>query len=116
MTQDRRRPVDARGSAMIRAAAAWLAHRGVPPNAISAMSMVFSALAAAAMLTASARFGAVRVELFIIAAVLLEARLLANLLDGLVAVEGGLGSKSGEIRNELPDRGSDAIERGAAGY
>ena len=62
---------------------------------ISAASIVFSAFAAAAMLAASTRFGAERIELFILAAVLIEGRLLANLLDGLVAVEGGLGSKSG---------------------
>ena len=83
---------------------------------ISAASIVFSAFAAAAMLAASTRFGAERIELFILAAVLIEGRLLANLLDGLVAVEGGLGSKSGEIWNELPDRFSDAIVLVAAGY
>jgi phosphatidylglycerophosphate synthase len=68
------------------------------------------------MLAASTRFGAERIELFILSAVLIEARLLANLLDGLVAVEGGLGSKSGEIWNELPDRFSDAMVLIAAGY
>ena len=68
------------------------------------------------MLAASLSVDEKRIQLFVVAAVLLEARLLANLLDGLVAVEGGLGSKSGEIWNELPDRFSDAISLVIAGY
>ena len=43
-------------------------------------------------------------------------RLLCNLLDGLVAVEGGWRTKSGEIFNELPDRISDLLLLAAAGY
>ena len=113
---DRRRPVDARGSAWIRSLAGWLARLGVPPNAISFASVVFSAFAATAMLAAATRTDLARIELFVIAALLLELRLFANLLDGLVAVEGGLGSKSGEIWNELPVRFSDAIALTAAGY
>jgi phosphatidylglycerophosphate synthase len=115
-TPDRRRPVDARSSSWIRSLAAWLARLGLPPNAISAASVVFSGLAALAILSGATRFDVTRIELFVIAAVLLELRLLANLLDGLVAVEGKLGSKSGEIWNELPDRFSDAIALVAAGY
>jgi phosphatidylglycerophosphate synthase len=77
---------------------------------------VFSALAALAMLSGALRSDAPRIGLFIAATALLELRLLANLLDGLVAVEGELGSRSGEIWNELPDRFSDAISLVAAGY
>jgi phosphatidylglycerophosphate synthase len=112
----RRRPVSARGSIWIRTLASWLAHLGVPPNVISASSVVFSILAAGGMLTGSVSVDEKRIELFVVTALLLEARLLANLLDGLVAVEGGLGSKSGEIWNELPDRFSDGISLVAAGY
>ena len=115
-TSDRRRPVDARGNAGIRWLAAGLARLGVAPNAISAASIGFSALAAAAMLAAAGRSDLARIELFAVAAILLELRLLANLLDGLVAVEGARGSKSGEIWNELPDRFSDALSLVAAGY
>ena len=35
--------------------------------------------------------------------------LLANLLDGLVAVEGGRRSPTGELFNEVPDRVSDVL-------
>jgi phosphatidylglycerophosphate synthase len=68
------------------------------------------------MLASAARSDLARIELFVVAAILLELRLLANLLDGLVAVEGARGSKSGEIWNELPDRFSDAFALVAAGY
>jgi phosphatidylglycerophosphate synthase len=50
------------------------------------------------------------------AAILVQVRLLCNLLDGMVAVEGGLGTRSGEVYNELPDRVSDTIILVAAGY
>jgi phosphatidylglycerophosphate synthase len=43
-------------------------------------------------------------------------RLLCNLLDGLVAVEGGLGSRSGEVWNDLPDRIADPLLLVSAGY
>ena len=42
--------------------------------------------------------------------------LLCNLLDGMVAVEGGLKTKSGEIFNDLPDRLADPILFICAGY
>lgn len=115
-TSDRRRPVDARSTAWIRALASGLARRGVAPNVISTVSVIFSALAASAMLVGATRSDLSRIELMVFAALLLELRLLANLLDGLVAVEGEKGSKSGEIWNELPDRFSDAIALIAAGY
>ena len=45
----------------------------------------------------------------IAAAALIQVRLLCNLFDGMVAVEGGLKTKSGEIYNELPDRFADVF-------
>jgi len=58
----------------------------------------------------------VRVPLLIIAAIAIQLRLICNLLDGMVAVEGKLGSKSGEIYNDLPDRIADPLILVAAGY
>ena len=79
-TSDRRRPVDARGNAGIRWLASGLARLGVAPNVISAASIGSSALAAVAMLAAAGRSDLARIELFAVAAILLELRLLANLL------------------------------------
>lgn len=39
----------------------------------------------------------------------MQLRLLCNLFDGMVAIEGGCKTAAGEIFNELPDRFSDAF-------
>jgi phosphatidylglycerophosphate synthase len=38
------------------------------------------------------------------------------MFDGMVAVEGGFKTKSGEIYNELPDRFADVLILAGAGY
>ncbi|WP_252317200.1 MULTISPECIES: CDP-alcohol phosphatidyltransferase family protein [Symbiopectobacterium] len=45
----------------------------------------------------------------------IQGRLLCNLLDGMVAVEGGMRSTAGAVYNELPDRVSDTLLLGV-GY
>jgi phosphatidylglycerophosphate synthase len=47
---------------------------------------------------------------------MIQCRLLCNLFDGMVAIEGGKRTKTGDIYNELPDRISDSIILIAAGY
>jgi len=49
-------------------------------------------------------------------AVLVQLRLLANLLDGMVAIESGQASRLGELFNEIPDRVSDAATLVGLGY
>jgi phosphatidylglycerophosphate synthase len=39
----------------------------------------------------------------------MQLRLLCNLFDGMVAIEGGFKTNAGELFNELPDRFSDAF-------
>ncbi len=46
----------------------------------------------------------------------IQGRLLCNLLDGMVAIEGGQRSRAGEIFNDLPDRISDPLIIVPAGY
>jgi phosphatidylglycerophosphate synthase len=46
----------------------------------------------------------------------IQLRLLCNLLDGMVAIEGGFKTKTGELFNELPDRFSDAFILIGAAY
>ena len=50
------------------------------------------------------------------AAALMQLRLLANLLDGMVAIESGRASPVGELYNEVPDRVSDTAILVGAGY
>jgi phosphatidylglycerophosphate synthase len=106
-----RRPLKSRGSIWAALAAQWLARIPVRPNHISVLSMFFALAAGLCLL-----WGAGRAEYFLAAAVLIQLRLLCNLLDGMVAIEGGLKSKSGEIFNDLPDRISDAVVLILAGY
>ncbi len=91
-----------------RALATWLAARGIRPNAVSIASVVFGALAGACLWLSLDRNGDTRWPLLVAAAALVQLRLLCNLLDGLIAVEGGLGSVVGEIYNDLPDRVADS--------
>ena len=53
---------------------------------------------------------------FLIGAAAVQLRLLCNMLDGMVAVEGGRRSRYGPIYNELPDRVEDSLLLVAAGY
>jgi phosphatidylglycerophosphate synthase len=111
-----RRPLQSRDSRWAKASASWLAARRVPPNAISLFSVVAAALCAAAFIASRDAHGPARIALLIGAAAAIQLRLICNLLDGMVAVEGKLGSKSGEIYNDLPDRIADPLILVAAGY
>jgi phosphatidylglycerophosphate synthase len=86
------------------------------PDVISAASLVFAALGCAALMLWPSQTGLARAGVLLAAAILIQLRLLANLLDGLVAVEHGLGSTAGPIWNELPDRLADVLFFVGAGY
>jgi phosphatidylglycerophosphate synthase len=60
--------------------------------------------------------GAVRAGWLLAAGLAIQLRLLANLLDGMVAVEHGRGGPLGPIWNELPDRIADVLFLVGAGY
>ncbi len=49
-------------------------------------------------------------------ALFIQLRLICNLLDGMVAVEGGHKTPTGELWNEIPDRIADAILLVSAGF
>jgi phosphatidylglycerophosphate synthase len=111
-----RRPLKTRDTRWAKALATWLARNRVPPNLISLASLGFATLGAAAMLATPALTSGARAALFILAAACVQSRLLCNLLDGMVAVEGGLGSRSGDVYNEVPDRIADPLLIIPAGY
>ncbi len=112
-----RRPIKARQSRWAAVASAWLARRGVSPNSISVGSVVFGALAGASLI--ATRFlhpHWLVATCFALAIIGIQGRLICNLLDGMVAVEGGKRSKSGEVFNDFPDRLADPLILVAAGY
>ena len=104
-----RRPLASRRLPVAGRCATWLAARNVSPNSISLAGVGFSILACLCCAgTAWVDGSTVRI-LFVLAAILIQARLLANLFDGMVAVESGKASPQGEIFNEVPDRVSDPL-------
>src|SRR6478752_6844346 len=112
-----RRPIQARNSRWAARVARFLAGSGLRPNHISLLSMLCGAFAGACFLLAPrAESLAPRVLLLLGAALGVQLRLLCNLFDGMVAIEGGFKTKSGEVFNELPDRFSDIVIFLGAGY
>src|SRR4051812_8385970 len=99
-----RRELKTRSRAWPRTIARALAGAGFTPNQISVLSIAFAIGAAAAFYQAAqATHGPVWAWL-VGAAACIQLRLLCNLLDGLLAIEGGLKSKTGDLYNEVPDR------------
>lgn len=84
---------------------------GISANGMSMLGVLVAAGGAAALVFAPDRWW-----LFLVAALCIQLRLLANMLDGLIAVEGGRGSPTGAIFNEFPDRLEDSLLLVAAGY
>jgi len=107
-----RRPIASRDKAASRKAAAWLAGAGVSPNAISIAGMI-AGLGSGVSFACSAH---APVVLLIAGAALMQMRLLANMLDGMVAVATGKASPLGELFNEVPDRISDTAILLGAGW
>jgi phosphatidylglycerophosphate synthase len=108
--EDNRRPINTRSRDWAKSIAGQLAKRSITPNQISLLSVVFAALGAVSIAlgpgTLSALFGVVCIQM----------RLLCNLFDGMVAVEGGKQSALGSLYNEFPDRVADSLLIIALGY
>lgn len=111
-----RRPIKMRENKWVKKTAAWLTRLGTRPNHISILSVVFSGLSGVCLVLVAAGSPWRRSILYLAAAAFIPLRGLCNLCDGLMAVEGGLKTKSGEIFNDLPDRISDPLLLVAAGY
>jgi phosphatidylglycerophosphate synthase len=109
-----RRPLSSRQWRLSIALASWLAKRGVRANAVSTSGMAAGILAGLLLtLTNHVTFPAIA---WLCAAALVQGRLMANLLDGMVAIESGQASRVGELFNEVPDRISDAATFVGLGY
>ena len=82
--------------------------------------LVFALMFAGAAALCLVGFGAIERDagwwLPIAAAAFIQLRLLCNLFDGMVAVEGGKSTPSGELFNDIPDRVADSTIIVATGY
>lgn len=108
--EENRRPIAARSAGWAKAYSALLARSAITPNQISSFSIVFSI------------FGGLAIAFWpdwtgmLICALCIQGRLICNLLDGMVAIEGGKKSVLGALYNEFPDRIADSIFIIALGY
>ena len=105
-----RRPLASRSSGWARCLAGRLSASRVTPNQISVLSIAW-ALLGGTLLWWSPGWPA-----FITVAVCVQLRLLCNLLDGMVAIEGGKSTATGALFNEIPDRLADPLFLVPLGY
>ena len=110
-----RRPIRARNYRWARAAARGLASFGISPNTISVFGMIAAISAGGSFYLTRCDYG-LEGKFWIAGAVLVLLRLLANMFDGMVAVELGKATRVGALYNEVPDRVSDATVLIGSGY
>jgi phosphatidylglycerophosphate synthase len=114
MSDENRRPLTSRNSVWAATLASWAVAKGLTPNQISQASMGFAALSLI-LYWLSTLGGVLQTLCLILAAATVQARLVCNLIDGMVAIEGGKGAKDGPFWNEAPDRVSDLLFFAGAG-
>lgn len=105
-----RRPLASRETGWAKALAGMLARSSVTPNQISVASILFAVVGAALLVRWPTPAG------LVLCALCVQLRLLCNLLDGMVAIEGGKQSPVGALYNEFPDRIADSLFIVALGY
>lgn len=112
-----RRELKSRRTRWAQTLARWACASGLSANAISVISILFAGLSFMAYLLApEMKTPAQAASAWFIAALGIQLRLLCNMLDGMVAVEGGKGTYTGPIYNEAPDRIADVLILVGAGY
>ncbi len=111
-----RRPLATRQQKWAQALARALNRAGVSPNAISVTGLVFGIVAGVLLWRTGQAEGVARVVMLLAAAASIQVRLLCNMLDGMVAIEGGRRTPYGEIFNDMPDRFADVAILVGAGY
>lgn len=109
-----RRPITSRDRKISKVLAHALAIRGVSPNKISTVGMLVGVASGFAL--AATNLPGWEQTAFVAAAGLMQLRLLANMLDGMVAVECEKASPLGELYNEVPERVADTAIFVGAGY
>lgn len=110
MGKNDRRPIAARSTGWAQALSAALARSSITPNQISVLSIFFAVIGAVGLLAAPSVLGLVTCIIGV------QLRLVCNLLDGMVAMEGGKQTPTGALYNEYPDRIADSLLIVALGY
>ncbi|MDD5549297.1 MAG: CDP-alcohol phosphatidyltransferase family protein [Sulfurovaceae bacterium] len=107
---ENRRPIKSRSAKWAEFSAQKLVSWGITPNTVSVVSVFFAAIGALVLIVSKSPVALVFVVLMI------QARLICNLLDGMVAIEGGKKTPVGAMYNEIPDRFADSFLIIALGY
>jgi phosphatidylglycerophosphate synthase len=105
-----RRPLASRSTRWAAFLSTAAVRMGLTADGISVLSLVFAVAGSAALLWLPAPWN------LLACATGIQLRLLCNLLDGMVAIEGGRKSKVGALYNEVPDRVADSLFLVALGY
>lgn len=114
---ENRREVKSRSVQAFHRLAFRLVKLGLTPNQVSVLSSVFAGLGALCLWAASRSLHFPTQLALLLGALLgIQLRLVCNLIDGLMAVEGGKKTAYGEFFNDFPDRISDLALLVAAGY
>jgi phosphatidylglycerophosphate synthase len=115
MHSDNRRPLKIRSLGALKKAAEFLACKGLTPNQLSVLSILFSALSAVYLYKATA-FDICAYFYLAASLLMMFGRGFCNVIDGMMAIECSKASKSGGLFNEVPDRISDVLILVIAGY
>jgi phosphatidylglycerophosphate synthase len=106
-----RRPLKSRQAGWAKLAASLLLRSGISADQVSLLGIGFALLGSWAAVAAPGE-----PLLYLLAGLGIQLRLLCNMLDGLVAVEGGRKSVYGPLFNEMPDRIEDSVLLVAFGW
>ncbi|MHC8285911.1 CDP-alcohol phosphatidyltransferase family protein [Pseudomonas sp. XS1P51] len=107
---ENRRPIKTRSAGWAKRITEILVKRDISPNQISVASIAFALAGIVALNIDNGVIGS------IFCAVGIQLRLLCNLFDGMVAIEGGKQSDIGSLYNEFPDRIADSLLIVGLGY
>lgn len=110
-----RRPLASRNAAWAKSLASRLVLADITPNQISRASVGLAALGTFFFALSPFGPGLLQGFFLLLAAGAAQGRLACNLLDGMVAIEGGQAEKDGPFWNEVPDRIADLLLLGGAG-
>lgn len=113
-TDKNRRPLTTRSAGWAKCLASGLVKTDISPNQISVFSIVPAIAGAWLLMCPNALSDSS--WLLVLVVVCIQLRLLCNMLDGMVAIEGGKQSKVGVLYNEIPDRIADSLFIVALGY
>lgn len=111
-----RREIASRNTNWANKLARFLTRIGITPNQISVMSVVFAIIGGSMLMITVFYPYFNKYIAYIIYILCIQMRLLCNLFDGMVAIEGGKKTPNGDLYNDIPDRFADVFLIIPVGY